>query len=503
MNDLALEFINISKSFPGVQALKDVSIQIKKADVHAIVGENGAGKSTLMKIAVGELLRDTGIIKIFGQEAQINSPSDAYRYGISLIHQEFSLVPTLDVAQNIFLGRELTRGHLPFMDSNSMYKQTEEILDSLKMFRLDSHLKIGDLTVAQKQVVEIAKALSLNSKIIIMDEPTAALTLEETGRLFEVVRGLKVKGVTTLFISHRLEEIFEIADKVSILRDGELILTKPVAQIDRNQVINSMVGRSLEFVFPSKVKQKKEAKVIFEVKKINKERQFSDVSFQLKEGEILGLAGLVGSGLSEVALAIFGLNHLDAGEIYIKGEKVNINSPFEAIEHGLALLPEDRRELGLVIVRSVLENLTLPALYRDIAKKYFIDRKRELLLAKEAQKELSIRFASFSQKVESLSGGNQQKVVVGKWLLTRPKILIMNEPTRGIDVGAKLEIYNIVNTLAQRGIGIIFISSEFSEILGIAHRVLVMSEGRITTELEPENSTEEDILKFATRKKVS
>jgi len=503
LNDLAIEFINISKKFPGVQALKEVSIQIQKADVHAIVGENGAGKSTLMKIAVGELLRDDGVIKVFGQEAQINSPSDGYRYGISLIHQEFSLVPTLDVAQNIFLGRELTRGHLPFMDSNLMYKQTEEILDSLKMFHLDSHLKIGDLTVAQKQVVEIAKALSLNSKIIIMDEPTAALTLEETSRLFEVVRGLKVKGVTTLFISHRLEEIFEIADKVSILRDGELILTKTVAQIDRNQVINSMVGRSLEFVFPPKAKQKKEAKVIFEVKKINKERQFSDVSFQLKEGEILGLAGLVGSGLSEVALAIFGLNRLDTGEIYIKGKKVDVNSPFKAIEHGLALLPEDRRELGLVIVRSVLENLTLPALYRDIARKYFIDLKRESLLAKEAQEELSIRFASFSQKVESLSGGNQQKVVVGKWLLTRPKILIMNEPTRGIDVGAKLEIYKIVNTLAQRGIGIIFISSEFTEILGIAHRVLVMSEGRITTELDPQSSSEEDILKFATRKKVS
>ena len=503
MNGLALEFINISKSFPGVQALKEVNIQIKKADVHAIVGENGAGKSTLMKIAVGELLRDAGIIKVFSQEAQINSPSDGYSYGISLIHQEFSLVSTLDIAQNIFLGRELTRGHLPFMDSNLMYKQTEEILDSLKMFHLDSHLKIGDLTVAQKQVVEIAKALSLNSKIIIMDEPTAALTLEETGRLFEVVRGLKAKGVTTLFISHRLEEIFEIADKVSILRDGELILTKPVAQIDRNQVINNMVGRSLEFIFPLKTKQKEKSKVIFEVKKINKKRQFSDVSFQLKEGEILGLAGLVGSGLSEVALAIFGLNHLDTGEIYIKGEKVDINSPFKAIEHGLALLPEDRRKLGLVIVRSVLENLTLPALYRDIARKYFIDLKRESSLAKEAQKELSIRFASFSQKVESLSGGNQQKVVVGKWLLTRPKILIMNEPTRGIDVGAKLEIYNIVNTLAQRGIGIIFISSEFSEILGIAHRVLVMSEGRIATELDPESSTEEDILKFAIRKKVS
>ena len=503
MNDLALEFINISKSFPGVQALKDVSIQVRKADVHAIVGENGAGKSTLMKIAVGELLRDAGIIKVFGREAQINSPSDGYRYGISLIHQEFSLVSTLDIAQNIFLGRELTREHLPFMDSNLMYKQTEEILDSLKMFRLDSHLRIRDLTVAQKQVVEIAKALSLNSKIIIMDEPTAALTLEETARLFEVVRGLKAKGVTTLFISHRLEEIFEIADKVSILRDGELILTKPVAQIDRDQVINNMVGRSLDFVFPPRVKHKKEAKVVLEVKKINKERQFSDVSFQLKEGEILGLAGLVGSGLSEVAMALFGLNQIDAGEIYIKGEKVNINSPFKAIEHGLALLPEDRRELGLVIVRSVLENLTLPALYRDIARKYFIDLKRESLLAKEAQEELSIRFASFSQKAESLSGGNQQKVVVGKWLLTRPKILIMNEPTRGIDVGAKLEIYKIVNTLAQRGMGIIFISSEFSEILGIAHRVLVMSEGRITTELDPQSSTEEDILKFAIRKKVS
>jgi len=503
LNDLALEFINISKKYPGVQALKEVSIQIQKADVHAIVGENGAGKSTLMKVAVGELLRDAGIIKVFGQEAQINSPSDGHSHGISLIHQEFSLVSTLDVAQNIFLGRELTRGHSPFMDSNLMYTQTEEILDSLKMFHLDPRLKIRDLTVARKQVVEIAKALSLNSKIIIMDEPTAALTLEETGRLFEIVRELKAKGVTILFISHRIEEIFEIADKVSILRDGELILTKPVSRIDRNQVINNMVGRSLDFVFPPKVKHKKDAKVILEVKKINKERQFSNVSFQLKKGEILGLAGLVGSGLSEVAMAIFGLNQLNTGEIYIEGEKVDINSPFEAIEHGLALLPEDRRELGLVIVRSVLENLTLPALYRDIARKYFIDLKRESLLAKEVQEELSIRFASFSQKVESLSGGNQQKVVVGKWLLTRPKILIMNEPTRGIDVGAKLEIYKIVNALAQKGMGIIIISSEFTEILGIAHRILVMSEGRITTELDPQNSTEEDILKFAIRKKVS
>jgi ABC-type sugar transport system ATPase subunit len=264
-----------------------------------------------------------------------------------------------------------------------------------------------------------------------------------------------------------------------------------------------MVGRSLEFFFPSKAEQKKEAKIILEVKNISKERKFSNVSFQLKEGEIIGLAGLVGSGRSEVALAIFGLNHLDAGEIYLQGKKVNINSPFEAIKQGLALLPEDRREMGLIIVRSVLENLSLPALYWDIARRYFIDRKRELTIGRKIQKELSIRFASFSQKAESLSGGNQQKVVVGKWLITNPKILIMDEPTRGIDVGAKLEIYNIVNTLAQRGIGIIFISSEFSEILGITHRILVMSEGRITAELDPKSSTEEDILKFATRKKVS
>jgi ABC-type sugar transport system ATPase subunit len=336
-----------------------------------------------------------------------------------------------------------------------------------------------------------------------MDEPSAALTLEETRRLFELIRELKEKGVTILFISHRIEEIFEVADEVSILRDGELILTKLVAQIDRNQVISNMVGRSLEFFFPSKAEQKKEAKIILEVKNISKERKFSNVSFQLKEGEIIGLAGLVGSGRSEVALAIFGLNHLDAGEIYLQGKKVNINSPFEAIKQGLALLPEDRRELGLIIVRSVLENLSLPALYWDIARRYFIDLKRELTIGRKIQKELSIRFASFSQKVESLSGGNQQKVVVGKWLITKPKILIMDEPTRGIDVGAKLEIYNIVNTLAQRGIGIIFISSEFTEILGVAHRILVMSEGRITTELDPKSSTEEDILKFATRKKVS
>ena len=503
MNNSALEFINISKSFPGVQALKEVSIQIRQAEVHAIVGENGAGKSTLMKIAVGELIRDAGIIKVFGRKAQINSPSDGYRYGISLIHQEFSLVSGLDIAQNIFLGREITKGPLSFMDSNQMYERTEKILGSLKMFHMDSRLKIKDLTVAQKQVVEIAKALSLNSKIIIMDEPTAALTLEETHRLFEVIRELKDKGVTIIFISHRLEEIFEIADKVSILRDGELILTEQVAQIDRKQVINNMVGRSFEFVFPPKTKQNKEARVILEVKKINKEREFSDVSFQLKEGEIIGLAGLVGSGRSEIALALFGLSQLDSGGIYLQGEKININSPFEAIKHGLALLPEDRRELGLIIIRSVLENLTLPALYWDIARKYFIDLKKELSFAGKVRKELSIRFSSFSQKVESLSGGNQQKVVVGKWLMTNPKILIMDEPTRGIDVGAKLEIYNIVNSLAERGIGIIFISSEFSEVLGVAHRILVMSEGRITAELDPKNSTEEDILKFATRKKVS
>jgi len=503
LNNLALEFINISKSFPGVQALKEVSIQIRQAEVHAIVGENGAGKSTLMKIAVGELIRDDGIIKVFDRKAQINSPSDGYRHGISLIHQEFSLVSGLDIAQNIFLGREVTKGPLSFMDSNQMYERTGKILGSLKMFHMDSHIKIKDLTVAQRQVVEIAKALSLNSKIIIMDEPTAALTLEETRRLFEVIRELKDKGVTIIFISHRLEEIFEIADKVSILRDGELILTEQVTKIDRKQVINNMVGRSFEFVFPPKTKQKKESKVILEVKKINKEREFSDVSFQLKEGEIVGLAGLVGSGRSEVALALFGLNQLDSGGIYLHGEEVNINSPFEAIKHGLALLPEDRRELGLIIIRSVLENLTLPALYWDIARKYFIDLKKELSFAGKVRKELSIRFSSFSQKVESLSGGNQQKVVVGKWLMTNPKILIMDEPTRGIDVGAKLEIYNIVNSLAEKGIGIIFISSEFSEILGITHRILVMSEGRITAELDPKNSTEEDILKFATRKKVS
>jgi len=503
LNNLALEFINISKSFPGVQALKEVSIQIRQAEVHAIVGENGAGKSTLMKIAVGELIRDDGIIKVFDRKAQINSPSDGYHYGISLIHQEFSLVSGLDIAQNIFLGREVTKGPLSFMDNNQMYERTGKILGSLKMFHLDSHLKIKDLTVAQKQVVEIAKALSLNSKIIIMDEPTAALTLEETRRLFEVIRELKDKGVTIIFISHRLEEIFEIADKVSILRDGELILTEQVTKIDRKQVINNMVGRSFEFVFPPKTKQKKESRVILEVKKINKQRKFSDVSFKLKEGEIVGLAGLVGSGRSEVALALFGLNQLDSGGIYLQGEEVNINSPFEAIKHGLALLPEDRRELGLIIIRSVLENLTLPALYWDIARKYFIDLKKELSFAEKVRKELSIRFSSFSQKVESLSGGNQQKVVVGKWLMTNPKILIMDEPTRGIDVGAKLEIYNIVNSLAEKGIGIIFISSEFSEILGITHRILVMSEGRITAELDPKDSTEEDILKFATRKKVS
>jgi len=503
LEDLALEFIDVSKSFPGVEALKKVNISIQKGTIHAIVGENGAGKSTLMKIAVGELKKDSGTMKIFGKEVNLNSASDGHRYGISLIHQEFSLVPSMSIAENIFLGREPTKGILKFIDKEKILKETEVVMDTLKMSFLPANRKVRDLTVAQRQIVEIAKALSMNSRIIIMDEPTAALTLDETERLFKTIIDLKEQGVTVIFISHRIEEIFEIADNVSVLRDGKSIMTKPIRDTNRDEIVKGMVGRSIELVFPKRDTKREMSSTVLEVRNLTKERQFYEISFKLKRGEILGIAGLVGAGRSEVAMSIFGLNPPDAGEILIDGKTVRINSPFEAIKHGIALLPEDRRELGLIIVRDILENMTLSNLYWDIAKGFFINKNKELKAAEDMKKELSIKASSLKQRVEFLSGGNQQKVVVGKWLMTNPKILIMDEPTRGIDVGAKSEIYNIVRELSNKGISIIFISSELSEVIGVSDRILVMSEGRVVAELSPEGTTEEDILKLAVRKKVS
>ncbi len=503
LENFALEFIDVSKSFPGVDALKKVNISVSEGTIHAIVGENGAGKSTLMKIAVGELRKDSGTIKVFGKKVDLNSASDGHKYGISLIHQEFSLVPSMSIAENMFLGREPTKGFFKLVDKEKILKETETVLNTMKMSSLPPNKKIRDLTVAQRQIVEIAKALSMESKIIIMDEPTATLTLDETEKLFKTILQLKDRGVTVIFISHRIEEIFEIADNVSVLRDGRSIMTKPIAETNRDEIVRGMVGRSVELVFPTKKRGKELSNTILELKGLTKERQFYDISFKLKKGEILGIAGLVGAGRSEVAMSIFGMNPPDSGEILIDGKSVRINSPFEAIRHGIALLPEDRRELGLIIVRSLLENMTLSNLYWDIAKNFFIHKDKELKMAKEMKKELSIKASSLRQRVEFLSGGNQQKVVVGKWLMTNPKILIMDEPTRGIDVGAKSEIYSIVRELASRGIGIIFISSELSEVIGVSDRILVMSEGRIVTELSPEGTTEEDILKLAVRKKVS
>jgi ABC-type sugar transport system ATPase subunit len=494
-NGFLLEMRGISKSFPGVQALKEVHFDLLPGEVHALVGENGAGKSTLMKILAGAYQKDDGEILIRGERVNIDDPISAQNLGISMIYQELNLVPTTSVAENIFLGRLPALGGWGHLDWAQVNRQAASLLERVGM-DVDPRQTVRSLSVAKKQMVEIAKALSTDAQIIVMDEPTSALTLGETETLFEIIRNLKSQGVSVVFISHRLEEVFAIADRVTVFRDGEHIATKRIQELDSGQIVSMMVGRELKTLFPKVEAQIKE--VILEVRNLNKAGKLYDIDFSVRSGEIVGMAGLVGAGRTDLAKAIFGIDPADSGEVLINGRPVEIESPSQAIELGLGLVPEDRKDQALILARPVKENISI-AIIRSLSRFGFaIRHEQEDRLVDQYVQQLGIRTPSKMQLVKNLSGGNQQKVIIARWLAARPKVLIVDEPTRGIDVGAKAEIHLLLGKLAQDGVGILMISSELPEILAVSDRVIVMHEGRITGEFLRKDANQRNIMEAAT-----
>jgi len=489
-----LEMRHISKQYPGVRALDDVSLTVYAGEVHALLGENGAGKSTLMKILAGAQPKDSGEILISGRPVHIDSPQKAMDLGVSIIYQEFNLVPYLSAGENIFLGRE-PHAVLPgFVDFKRLYREAQQVLDRLGV-RLDARTPVNQLSVAQQQMVEIAKATSKEAKIIVMDEPSATLTEHELQSLFSLIRQLKAEGVSIVYISHRLEEVFEICDRATILRDGHWIATEDVANLTRERIIQLMVGRELKEAIPKVAAEP--GPPALAVKHLNRKGVLHDISFAVRQGEILGIAGLVGAGRTELARAIFGADPIDGGTIELFGRPVKIRSPQDAIRHGIGLVTEDRKQQGLVLGMAVRENNTLANL-DALSTLGFIRSREERQVAEKYRASLAIKTPSIEQTVQNLSGGNQQKVVLAKWLFTGSKVLIFDEPTRGIDVGAKSEIYKLMNELAAQGVAIIMISSELPEVLGMSDRILVMHEGSIAGELSRAEATQEKIMHLAT-----
>jgi ribose transport system ATP-binding protein len=491
-HDVVLEMQHITKSFGGVHALQDVSLTCCRGRVHALLGENGAGKSTLIKILAGVYQADTGAILYHGQRFTHLTPRQALAAGIRVIYQELALLPYLSVAENIFLGHE-PRTRLGLIDLARMYAASRALLDRLGA-AIDPAVPVSELTVAGQQMVEIAKALSEESDLIVMDEPSAILAGHELASLFATIRALTVAGVTIIYISHRLNEIFEIADEVTVLKDGRVAGTARIGDVTRGQLIQMMVGRPLDEVFPPETGQRGEP--VLRVERVSA-RGVRDVSFVLHAGEIVGLAGMVGSGRTELARALFGADPIDGGTITLAATPLHRHSPRRAIGAGLALVPEDRKSQGLFLEQSIRRNLTLPIL-RRLSRWGVIRRRAEGAVVTHAQTALSIQMSSPDQMVRLLSGGNQQKVVLAKWLATQPAVILMDEPTRGIDVGAKFEIYALMRRLTERGVAILMISSELPEILGMSDRILVMHEGTIVGELARADATEERIVELAT-----
>ncbi|MFL5760615.1 MAG: sugar ABC transporter ATP-binding protein [Thermomicrobiales bacterium] len=499
----------VSKSFPGVLALQDVSLDVYPGEVHGIVGENGAGKSTLMKILSGVYAPDEGQILIDGQPVSIHDPRHAQRLGISIIYQEFNLMPNLSVEENVFVGRQPNSGGV--VRWRDLRRQTRELLNQLGV-RLDPGAIVRDLSVAEQQMVEIAKALSLNARLVIMDEPTSALTETEATALFAIIRGLRERGLAVIYISHRLEEVFEICDRVTVLRDGKIASNLSIGEATPDRIVRLMVGRPLGDLFrPEEAERRQEnlaqqqPAALLEVKGLGRTGTVEDAAaivlediwFNLRPGEIVGLAGLVGSGRTEIARAIFGADAFDRGEILVHSRPVNIRSPRDAIKLGIGLVPEDRKLQALILKLAIRENLSISMLNR-LSSFGVVQLRVERSMARRLVESLRIRTPSIDQKVLNLSGGNQQKVVIAKWLALRPKILIMDEPTRGIDIGAKAEVHNLMHELAGSGVAILMISSELPEILGMSDRVLVMRQGRIAGELTRAEATQESIMALAT-----
>jgi ribose transport system ATP-binding protein len=495
--DLLVEMEGIHKEFPGVRALDGASFQLYPGEVHALVGENGAGKSTLMKILAGVYARDAGVVRFKGKEVQIPSPRAAQQLGISIIHQELNLMPHLTVAQNIFISRE-PRGRPPFvLDDKQLNSEARDLIDRLHL-KLDPRSKVKDLAVAQQQMVEIAKALSFNAEVLIMDEPTAALTDTEIVELFRIIRELRGNGVGIVHISHRLEELKQISDRVTVMRDGRYIATLETKDASIDAIIKMMVGRT---IYEATAEIPEPApEVVLEVRGLTRGRMVKDVSFSLHRGEILGFAGLVGAGRTEVARTIFGADALESGEIFIHGRKVRIKSPEDAVRQRIGYLSEDRKRYGLALGMNVETNIVLAAFRKFLSAFGQINTRLTRAAADGQVKSLAIKTPSIRQKVRNLSGGTQQKVVVGKWLTADTDILIFDEPTRGIDVGAKSEIYHLLNELSRQGKSIIMISSELPEILRMSHRIVVMCEGRLTGELSGQEATQEKIMTFATQR---
>ncbi len=490
----SVEMQGIVKNFPGVLALDHVDLSCLSGEVHAIVGENGAGKSTLMKILAGAYRADSGKILIHGKEVTFHSPSEAQREGISIIYQEFNLIPELNVAENIFLGRE-PKNKFGLIDSAKQYEMSRRILNSLGM-RIDLHTLIKDLGVAQQQMVEIAKSLSVNAEIIVMDEPSAVVSGKELDSLFRTINTLKADNKTIVYISHRIDEVFQIADRATVLRDGKLIGSVKTKEVEKSTIICMMVGRSLTEKFPAKQRQQS-SKEVLSVNGLCKGSVLRNVSFRVFEGEILGIAGLVGAGRTELVRSIFGVESIDRGEVILRGKRYRKRSPKNSIRNGIGFVTENRSEDGLVHLLSIRANVTLPILNR-IRKWFVIAPKKEKQVAEEAVSKFSIVSRGIDQEVRYLSGGNQQKVILAKWIGISPALLILDEPTRGIDVGAKSEVYVWMSQLARQRTSILMISSEIPEILGMSDRILVMHEGEIAGELSREEATEEGVLMLAT-----
>ncbi|MFU9138537.1 sugar ABC transporter ATP-binding protein [Erwinia tasmaniensis] len=492
MSAYALEAEGISKFFPGVRALDNVSLRVKPGSVHALMGENGAGKSTLMKCLIGIYRPDNGVIRVKGEPVQFNDTLDALRSGISMIHQELNLVPHMTVAENIWLGREPMK--YGFVNHRQLNKLTRDLLSKLNI-RLTPEKMVGDLSIASQQMVEIARAVSWNADVVIMDEPTSALTETEVSHLFTIIRNLRAQGKAIIYISHKMDEIFSITDEVSVFRDGAWVGSDTTASYSRQSLITQMVGRELTQLFPKF--NNDIGQDVLTVRNLQRKGVFQEVSFSVRRGEILGVAGLVGAGRSEVMESLFGMTHIDGGEILIDGVPVTIDSPSTAIDKGLAFLTEDRKKSGLFLVLSVMENMSIVNMPEYSSRGGFVSHMQMAKDCMEQIRRLNIKTPTMDQIINNLSGGNQQKVLIARWLLAQPKVLILDEPTRGIDVGAKAEIYRLISELANRGVAIVMVSSELPEILGMSDRVMVMHAGRITGILSKEDADQETILSLA------
>jgi len=491
--EYSVEMNNITKHFGGVKALTDVTFKIKKGEIHALIGENGAGKSTLMKILSGAYQKDAGQILIDGKEAKITSPKDAKDLGIAVIYQEFMLAPDLTVAENIYIDKMVDSGMI--INWKKLKSKAKEQLVKLGFQDIDPGTKVGNLSVAYQQVVEICKCLTRNSKVLVLDEPTAVLTFSEIDKLFAVIRQLKSEGVTIVYISHRLEEIFQLCDSITVLKDGKYVATVQAETINKEKLVTMMVGREITQMFPKR--NATIGKEILRVENLSAGDMVKNVNFSVKEGEIVGFSGLVGAGRTETMRAIFGADKIDSGKVVYFDKEVRFKNPKQSISNGFGLLPEDRKKQGLLLNQSIRMNTTLASMKKIKNKFDIINHKKEKKYVKKILGDINTKYGSTEDNVNSLSGGNQQKIALAKWLAADCKCIIFDEPTRGVDVGAKTEIYKIMNTLAEQGVGIIMISSEMTEIIGMCDRAIIMRQGSVAGEVDKTELNENSLIKFA------